>query len=298
MNVNWKIVYAYIKTFRRPSILVLESTNDCNANCTMCSRVHLNRDIGTMDFKLFRKIIGEAKIHNIDFFQLSFYGESLIDPLLIQKIQYIKDQIPEAWTQIITNGRLLTRECSKKLIDISISEIRVSIEGNNKEEYEHTRRGLDFNTLIENMLFLKGYRDAMTDSSTLITVTGLSLKTRVLNKTEYEQFWKDYCDKVFTQDEHIIKLEKRENILQKILPCPRLFTMLPILSSGECTICITDWYGEMIYSNLYSKSISQTWFTPRLIFYKIRHLIGLKKTIKFCKKCSYRPDYSKIMKTI
>ena len=43
-----------------PTVLMIENTNHCNAECVMCPRDTLSRKRGFMDFGLFEKIIREA----------------------------------------------------------------------------------------------------------------------------------------------------------------------------------------------------------------------------------------------
>lgn len=126
-------------------------------------------------------------------------------------------------------------------------------------------------------------------------MTGLNLKKYPLFELEYKNFWNKHSDKVLIRDEHTLRLDKKDSIIQQFIPCYRLFTMLPILANGKSTICIYDWYGKMTYSNLNKKTIFDSWFSPKLLFYKIIHLFGLKKTIKFCWSCSYRPNYNKLL---
>ncbi len=87
MKIDWNIINGFFVSFKRPLALVIESTNDCKANCIMCSRDNLIRDKSIMNFELFKKIILGANKMKISFFQLSFYGESLLDPLIYDKIR-------------------------------------------------------------------------------------------------------------------------------------------------------------------------------------------------------------------
>lgn len=295
MAFNWQIVSDFFVTFKRPLALVLESTNACNANCSMCSREALSRKTGKMDFAFFKKIIKDARDMNISTFQLSFYGECLLDAQLAEKIKYIHSEIPNAWVQIVTNGSLLNHENSSRLLEAGISEIRVSIEGNNKEEYETIRRGLKFDQLVNNLSGLKQLRDAEKSYKTRIVITGLNLKDYPLDAGKYKKFWAEYADIVYVRNEHLLNLEKKESLLQKVLPCDRLFTMLPVHSDGQCSICIYDWYGKAVYNTLVDNTIRNVWFDPKFTFYRILHLLGLKKMISICRHCAYRANYKKLI---
>lgn len=293
-KLDLNILKGFITTFKRPLAIAIELTNDCNANCTMCLRDRMTRDKTYLDEELFRKVILDARERGITIFQLSFYGESLLAPRIAEKIRYIKDTIPGAWVQIVTNGSLLNEERGRELLEAGISEIRVSIEGNDKTEFESIRKGLNYDQLLTNMENLKQLRDSRGEYKTQIVVTGLNLKDAPLDSTRYKKFWINYADIVYTRDEHILDFEKKESFLRKILPCHQLFTILPILADGRYPICIYDWYAKTVYGNIRNSTIRQAWFAPKITFYKLLHLVGLKKSIGFCRNCSYRPNYRKI----
>ena len=293
-KIDFNIIKGFLTTFRRPLAVAIELTNDCNASCTMCLRGRMSREKTYLDEDLFKKVVTDAGKRGITVFQLSFYGESLLDPNIDEKIRYIKSVIPDAWVQIVTNGSLLNEEKSRMLLEAGISEIRISIEGNGKAEFEQIRIGLDYDRLLANLSYLKKLRDSREEYKTQIVVTGLNLKHMPLDSARYKKFWKTYADIVYTRDEHILDFEKKERFLWKILPCHQLFTILPILADGRYPICIYDWYAKTVYGNIKDTSINRAWFAPKLSFYKFLHLIGLKKSISFCRNCSYRPNYGKI----
>ena len=293
-KLNLSVIKGFLTTFKRPLVVAIELTNDCNANCSMCIRTRLSREVTYIDDQLFKKIIHDARKIGVKIFQLSFYGESMLDPALADKVRFIKDSIPDAWIQIVTNGSLLTEEESRRLLDAGISEIRISIEGNNKAEFEQIRLGLNYDQVLSNLEYLKKLRDSNENYNTQIVITGLNLKALPLDGQKYKEFWQAYADIVYTRDEHILDFEKQERFLRKILPCHQLFTILLILADGRYPICTYDWYAKTVYGNIKNTTINQAWFAPRFLFYKLLHLAGLKKSITLCRNCSYRPNYRRI----
>jgi hypothetical protein len=163
-----------------------------------------------------------------------------------------------------------------------------------KKNLKKIRVGLNFDDLLKNISKLKALRDSNEKFKTQIIITGLNLKNYPLREKDYKKFWIKYSDKVLIRDEHILNFEKKESFLEKILPCHQLFTILPVLADGKCPICIYDWYGKTVYSDLINHSIISAWFAPKFTFYRFLHLIGLKKAIKFCRNCSFKPNYKKI----
>ncbi len=295
MGINWSTLNGFITTFKRPLAIAIESTNMCNADCIMCGRDNLSRIETIMSFKLFKKIIMEAKTKRIKLFQLSFYGEPLLDEDLIDKINYIKTNIEDSWTKIVTNASLMTKEKSVALLNAGISEIRISVEGNNRKEYENIRRGLKFDEVLSNIENLKKLRDSNSSYKTDIIITGLNLINYPLNEVQFKDYWAKYADAVYIRNENQIDIKIGESFYHKVLPCDELFKTLPILADGSYTICIYDWYGKEVYGNINNSTISQAWFSKKLLFYKLMHLIGFKRNMSLCNNCGYRTNYKKIL---
>ena len=145
INTGLKLGKKYLITsFQKPSVMVLESSNDCQAGCIMCNRGKLDRDKQAMSMDTYKKAILEAKKHKIKTIQLSFYGELLLDPQLISKLAYLREHIPDALIVFNTNGEALTDQLIESIIKYKVTEVRFSIEGNNKIEYESVRKGLSY----------------------------------------------------------------------------------------------------------------------------------------------------------
>jgi hypothetical protein len=291
-------VRSAVRLAAKPTVLSLESTNRCNATCVMCARGKLTRPPRTMDFDLFARAVAEAKAAGIQVFQLSFYGECLLDPRLGDKIRHLKREIPAAWVQIVTNGALLTPQKSRELLESGLSLIRISVDGNGAAEYEAIRPHLSYAVLVENVRALRALRDANPAFSTVLTVAGLHLKAYPLDEAAFRAFWGALVDKVYVRNEHDLDRAGPESLLQKVVPCHKLFTQLPVLADGRHTACVFDWYGEAVCGDFARHGLRGAWFSRRRTWYKALHLLGLKKTIPLCRGCSYRPPVMGYVKGI
>ena len=96
-----------------PRRVSIENTNACNANCTICPREKLTRDIKTMDMETFEKLLDDCIAAGAVKLSLHNFGEPLLDKHLADKISMAKEKgIRE--TFIVTNASLLTREHSEE----------------------------------------------------------------------------------------------------------------------------------------------------------------------------------------
>lgn len=283
----------YISNMRtsleRPPLLVVELTSRCNLICTMCSKDSSMRVKEHIDFELFKHIIDDAKESNIDTFQLSYYGESTLYPKLIEAINYTKKQIPNSFVSMNTNGLTLTPKLSKKLLDAHVDSIVISIEGNNKEEYEAIRVGSSWSILRKNIKNLREMIDSG-NYSTKIGIMGLNVDDIYIDKELYIKTWGEYADTIFTRNTKEIEAKIKEPIFHKLLPCRKLFGQMVIMTSGDVTRCDDDWEGKVSYGNIKDSTILELWNSPTLRQLRRKHLLGQKRKINYCDTCTYKAD--------
>jgi hypothetical protein len=121
-----------------PSVLMIENTNHCNAECVMCPRDTLSRKPGFMDFGLFEKIIKEvSSVRRKPVTHLHGFGEPLLDKLLAERIQLAKACGIDR-TYIVTNASLLFPEISRKIISAGLDKMKISFYGTDEESYNIT----------------------------------------------------------------------------------------------------------------------------------------------------------------
>jgi len=279
-----------IKTsLKRPPLLVVELTSKCNLNCIMCGKNNSMRAKEHMDFELFKKIIDDAKKSNIDAFQFSYYGESTLYPKLIEAIKYTKEKIPNSFISMNTNGLTLTPKFSKNLLDTNIDSIVISIEGNNKEEYETIRVGSSWNILRKNIKNLREIIDRG-NYHTKLGIMGLNVNDIYIDKELYIKTWGAYSNTLFTRNTKELNKKIKEPFFSKLMPCRKIFGEMVIMTSGDVTRCDYDWEGIVSYGNIKDSTILELWNTPSLYQIRQKHLLGQKRKINFCDICTYRAD--------
>jgi len=125
-----------------PEMLVLETTNRCNAHCRMCPHPRMQRAQGVMGEALFKKIIDECAVLGIRRVQLNATGDPLLDPEFSRRISYAKQQgIGEV--SFFTNALLLTPERTAEILAAGPDMVFLSLDGYEAAAYESVR-GLPF----------------------------------------------------------------------------------------------------------------------------------------------------------
>ncbi|MBU0755158.1 MAG: radical SAM protein [Planctomycetes bacterium] len=126
----------------RPLFVEMDIINRCNLKCTMChfslsSFSDKKRELTSFDE--FRRM-GEQIFPGTYKLSLSLSTEALMHPdFLLMAEEALRNRIPK--TFISTNGTLLKKETSEKLVEMGFHLINISMDAATKETYERLRRG-------------------------------------------------------------------------------------------------------------------------------------------------------------
>ncbi|HEU5397474.1 MAG TPA: radical SAM protein [Verrucomicrobiae bacterium] len=128
----------------KSSLLITGVTNICNAKCSFCAypRVVENKTLqtGVMPFETFKKAADEwGALGGEDLDLTPVVGDPLVDPGILEKLDYAVHQAHIKRVYLTTNGILLDRnDTYKKLIDLGVAGVFISTQGANKAAYEKT----------------------------------------------------------------------------------------------------------------------------------------------------------------
>lgn len=145
-------VSSRVHCWNMPLAVQIGITNRCNLDCRMCRHGYYESIglIGDMEFSKFCGLIDQLSRTGVATLALLGIGEPLLHPDLSEMIEYcvLKDG---SWSvSTTTNGMLLTAEKSDMLLKSGLHELRVSIDGTDKETLERIRPGAHFETIIRN----------------------------------------------------------------------------------------------------------------------------------------------------
>lgn len=239
--------------------LRLEVTTKCNYNCIICPREKLTRKKETMSFELFRYIFDKINSETSQYDTLTFpgLGEPLLDETLDDKITYAKKH---GYTVLmLTNGSLLTPERFKRLEDIGLDSVRVSIYGDSPESYNaiHGTKNTD--------LFQKVKKN-LTEISRIKNKTSLLITYNVVdgyNDSELEswiEYWKDKVDLLEVWRPHNWVDGRVYRVIQeeKLKTCGRPWnTPLQIQVDGTVNMCCFDFDGKLLLGDLKTQTLKE-----------------------------------------
>ncbi len=193
-------------------VLVFSITKKCNLNCSFCSRNAISSSNQHLDESIIIKRVREL-LKNVKPVVIGITGgEPLLYPKIFTLLKKLnKFKIP---LRLSTNCTLCTKEIVKKLKDLNIEQINLSLDGPNEEIHDLIRGKGSFkktmdgiNNLKESKLsfFLKTtitkqnylFVDKILELSIALGAKGFAVSRvipigRALNNKTYEISWDDY----------------------------------------------------------------------------------------------------------
>ncbi|MDD4601878.1 MAG: radical SAM protein, partial [Negativicutes bacterium] len=266
------------------------------SNCVHCwfnSNPKLrNRDgIKFMKPDLLRRIIDEVAEHKIakPLIRITGSGEPFLMPQLTELLAYACAE-KGVRAAIITNGSLLKPERVKKLMDVGIEAIEISIDAADKVSYERIRRGLKFDIIMRNIEYMMEYR-SKSKTSTKILVSFVENQSEI-DCDKVEMFWRQRVDNVIrrkylTYGQISGEGYSKETYLpsDERVPCPYPFERMVVLASGNVTFCNFDVADGYYMGNLYEESIERIWRGIKYEEWRKLVLNGQFEKVPLCAKC-------------
>jgi len=268
-----------------------ETTTKCNYNCIICPRDKLTRKKETMPLKGFKNLLDKVVTETSQYDPVTFsgFGEPILDPTLDEKIKHVRSHGLDVL--ILSNASLLTVERFKRLEELGVKSIRISIYGMSPEVYSKVH-GVSkpklFSRLMENLVQIAGIRKTTEILLTYNVVDGV-------NRSETDawiEFWKDKVDLIEVWRPHnwVDGRNYRAVQYEKLKTCGRPWTTpLQIQVDGTVNMCCFDFDGKLLLGDLNTQSLEEIFSSES--FHKILrcHETGnFTSSNLICENCDQR----------
>ncbi len=276
-----------------------EFCSSCNLRCKWCSLDHSKKRI-LMTPKIMAKALDELASNpkfNIERIDLHNAGEVLLHPDLEKMLSVIKTKIErfshKPTIHLLTNATLLDESRSKVITGAEVlDEIRFSIDGGNRENYEEIRSGAKWEMVKHNVLnfFNKNGKDHKKIKTGAICIVPpemprstdwmaddfkelFSLFDNV--ELRYPHNWdgsKDLC-----LERNIYKVEGQI--------CKFLLKNLVVLPNGDVTVCCADLNSRGVIGKIGENSLEEIFLSEKRLNMLDLYRCGKKENINLCKNC-------------
>jgi MoaA/NifB/PqqE/SkfB family radical SAM enzyme len=249
-----------------PTVLMIENTNQCNAECVMCPRDTLSRRRGFMDYGLFEKIMKEvAGVRRKPVTHLHGFGEPLLDKLLAERIRMAKS-CGIKQTYLVTNASLLFPETSRKLISAGLDKMKISFYGTDEASYNNTMKRLNFTVTFQNIAEFVRIRKDMKRGNPRLILQYIPNETNHPMTEEFKALWSSVIDTKVGDCLNVSSLHnygggRAYNSLGKKIAsvCYFPWTSMSVLWDGRVVTCCMDSNGVQVLGDLNSQSIQEVW---------------------------------------
>jgi radical SAM protein with 4Fe4S-binding SPASM domain len=276
-----------------PLVLHLEVTNVCNLSCKMCPRSHMTRDLGYMDFSLFKRIIDQTR-GKIDYVELYLFGEPLLHPRICEMIKYCKDS--GLRVAISTNGTCLTESKCRSLVDCKIDFFTISLDGITAATYSRIRGNVRYDQVlagVENFL-----RITNSSSPRHVVVQLIEMRDNAAEIERFTNYWTKRGIQVHLkplmtwtgdiESINLLNMEKKIIRSHDGVPCDRLWRHLTVFWDGTVVPCHYIYNKEWPLGYLAQQTVKEVWNGKDFVDFRKRHIVEARKSIPCCSMCQVR----------
>jgi len=262
------------RIFKKPTQVILETTNNCNLNCPYClvgmqneltkkhgSAAHnlMTRTFGFMTEETFNVIRGELKKFGITKVYLHFQGEPFLNKLTPRFAMELKKDGFEVG--VFTNGQAFNDKNISEIAEAEADLIRFSVDGASEETYRQNRVGGRFEKVYENM---KKTVLAHRGKKTRIEWQFLALKNNEHEVETAKKMAEEIGVHFFTKGfrESVPELAPQNPAYRSKYhpkPCKDIYHQIGIYWNGDVVPCCYDVDGREIMGNLLKQSLNEIW---------------------------------------
>lgn len=273
-----------------PPYLLIEPVSTCNLRCPFCFQTDTTFTrkpfMGVMDFELFKKIIDEANTLGVGAITMASRGEPTLHKNFAEMLDYVgkKENIFEV--KINTNATFLNDKICHSIFENNISQIVISADHYQKNEYERLRKNSNFEKILKNIDNLFEIRKKnYPNSTTEIRISGID-SDKTLNREKFRNFWLKRSDHV-TASFALERWNTYENKVHEEIddPCENLWDRLYVWFDGKVNPCDADYKSYLSYGNIRNNSIKEIWNNQVIKKLRDEHKNGLRNKTNPCDRC-------------
>ena len=270
----------------------IENCTLCNYKCVFCPHsTTFTRKKEIMSFELFSTIINKLPSQITDI-TISGFGEPFLDKGLLNKIRLARKKNYDV--HVVTNGSLLTESIIDELLQLEVSDIRISFHSVNRSTYKNITgtNNKNYETVLHSIGYIWKNKGAKTQLIITADVVGsvdeeVSMLREVFDgKVDLLEVWKphNWVDWGSYRDGERVKQT-----------CGRPFNgPLQIQVDGTINMCCFDYNGELEIGDLKTQTLDEIYsskmYNKIVSFHK-----GNKMDYLICNECDQLRDVGSIV---
>ncbi len=217
-----------------------------------------------MDPRLYRKALAEAADWGLASIRLGVTGEPLLRPDIDQWVREAR-AAGILDVSLITNGRLLTPELSRRLIEAGLTRLMIFVDSAGPETYARVRPGGDWKTLVDN---IEAFRRARAGRPMpLLRISFVEMSVNQAERENFEAFFgpkADYLNfqnylNIFGAKDTDFSPPQAKGSKTKGRFCAEPFTRMALYVDGSLFPCCSDFGRRKPIGHLDRDSLLSVW---------------------------------------
>lgn len=281
---------------RFPRFFQVETTRLCNARCPFCAIDQWDKSVPMMSDTLWDKVAAELIEWKdwVRFVDLQRAGEPLLDKKIYKRVKQLKDGGIKH-VGMSTNASGLNEKNARALLEAGVDELMLSIDAIDKENYEKSRVGLNYEQVLGNIRRYFRLRDEINPLSQIRVraVCQFDPDENPDAVREWEEFWgplKKSHDRIYMKRMHSwgnqVALDGTPSAEDEVLhPCIIPWSTMHITAMGKVALCPHDYDAKADLGDINTHSIATVWRASKLAEVRRLHATGQRDAINFCRGC-------------
>lgn len=144
-NTGWSFLAPY------PFKLEIEHTTVCNKRCVHCEHTHWQEKAETVNLEQLKSVV--EQFPKLKWINLTGEGDNFLNPDYMKFIEYLRGK--KISVNFVDEFDFIESEKAKKLVELGVNCIWISMDGATKETYEKIKVGCNFEKAIQNIKVLQ-----------------------------------------------------------------------------------------------------------------------------------------------
>lgn len=299
-----RVILGEVLPLDGPFRVTISASQMCNFKCFYCTHSLDRNEVIKTGFK-FKNMEYEELVtlanqllefpQRLKLIVFSGMGEPLLNKRLPDMIKYLKDNKVADRVEMYSNGSMLDREITHKLIESGLDSLKISLEGLTVEKYKDVcNYDMDFEEFKSNIRYFYNNRKQCKVYIKIIDAC--------LREDEEKQFYDmfgDMCDEIFI--EHLSDCQPLTGDCEGVVNtsvtmynepakvtkvCPMLFYSL--YADADCNVypCVTLGLPiDFSIGSFRNEKLIEMWNGEVIKKLRLKHLSGERNCMPVCKDC-------------
>ena len=272
-----------------PKVIEIQFHHKCNSNCLICPYKDMNYEYENMSDELFNKFLNE--IDETKLVRLIPYlnNEPFLDSHFLDIIEKIRKQYKNVEIEISSNVSVIKENDLKRLKNLNITELRLSVFGFSSECYKKMMPGLNHDNTFRKLKLISQY---MKSTNTVISI--VMIDNNEIEEKEFNNM-QELCNNLGFKFERWGYLDRSNNVRYKsnnvfnpsVSSCEqnRPLERMHILSDGRVIMCCQDWSHSIVVGNIKRSTIKEVWNSKMYMDVRDSLYNKKKESPLICQKC-------------